>query len=56
MNEGWICPRCRKVNAPDVKECSCNECNWMEKYIEQRLVKGHSEMIYGLLKNERRTV
>lgn len=23
MNEGWICPRCSKVHAPDVKACSC---------------------------------
>jgi len=23
MNEGWVCPRCKKVNAPDVKGCSC---------------------------------
>jgi len=23
MNEGWVCPRCGKVNAPDVKWCDC---------------------------------
>ena len=22
--EGWICPRCGKVNAPWVMQCSCN--------------------------------
>ena len=22
--EGWICPRCGKVNAPWVIQCSCN--------------------------------
>jgi len=25
MNEGWLCPRCGKVNAPDVKECGCGK-------------------------------
>jgi hypothetical protein len=20
---GWLCPRCGKVNAPDVKQCDC---------------------------------
>lgn len=25
MNEGWICPRCRKSNAPDVKSCDCGD-------------------------------
>lgn len=24
MNEGWICPRCNKVNAPFIKQCDCN--------------------------------
>ena len=23
MMYGWICPRCGKVLAPDVKECTC---------------------------------
>ena len=27
MNEGWICPRCKKVNAPDVKSCDCENDN-----------------------------
>ena len=25
IKEGWICPRCNKVNAPFVKECDCND-------------------------------
>lgn len=25
--KGWICPKCGKVYAPDVKECS--NCNWL---------------------------
>ena len=24
MNEGWICPRCKKSLAPWVRECDCN--------------------------------
>lgn len=24
---GWVCPKCGKVYAPDVKECS--NCNWL---------------------------
>lgn len=23
MEEGWLCPRCKKVNAPWVPFCSC---------------------------------
>ena len=22
--EGWVCPRCRKANAPWVSSCNCN--------------------------------
>jgi hypothetical protein len=25
MNEGWMCPRCKKVNAPGVEKCDCKE-------------------------------
>lgn len=25
--EGWLCPRCKKVNAPWVSQCSCTGCN-----------------------------
>ena len=24
MKEGWICPRCGKVNAPFMPNCDCN--------------------------------
>ena len=23
MKEGWICPRCDKVNAPFIEQCTC---------------------------------
>ena len=26
-NIGWISPRCDKVNAPSVQQCSCNSSN-----------------------------
>lgn len=25
MMEGWLCPRCKKVNAPWVSQCSCED-------------------------------
>lgn len=27
MKEGWICPRCGKVNAPFISQCSCESNN-----------------------------
>lgn len=27
MKEGWICPRCGKINAPFVEQCTCNSNN-----------------------------
>ena len=27
--EGWICPRCGKVNAPWVTQCSCNRSTYI---------------------------
>lgn len=25
VNKGWECPRCKKINAPDVKHCDCTK-------------------------------
>lgn len=30
MMEGWLCPRCHKVNAPWVSQCSCEDF-WRDK-------------------------
>lgn len=27
MTEGWYCPRCHKINAPWVPQCSCGDKN-----------------------------
>lgn len=27
MKEGWICPRCGKVNAPFISQCTCKSNN-----------------------------
>lgn len=32
MKEGWICPRCGKVNAPFIPECSCDNRKYRSNY------------------------
>ena len=32
MKEGWLCPRCGKVNAPFVGQCSCNNKKYRQNY------------------------
>lgn len=27
MMEGWLCPRCKRVNAPWVSQCTCTGCH-----------------------------
>jgi len=33
MKEGWLCPRCEKVNSPDIVQCLC-EPDLIEKLYE----------------------
>ena len=41
MNEGWICPRCGRVNAPFTTQCNCKpsiqnniiECECNHKWV-----------------------
>jgi len=47
MNEGWICPRCKKVNAPDVKQCNC------DKNIEVKVDEIDFEEVKKFLDKER---
>ena len=28
MQEGWLCPRCDKVNAPWMSQCTCGSADW----------------------------
>ena len=32
MKEGWICPRCGKVNAPFIGQCSCDNKKYRQNY------------------------
>ena len=32
MKEGWICPRCGKVNAPFIGQCTCNSSTCDNNY------------------------
>lgn len=34
MKEGWLCPRCKKVNAPFTSSCNCQE-NYHTNYANQ---------------------
>lgn len=40
MKEGWICPRCKKINAPFVPSCDCEENN-STNYIDYNCINGY---------------
>lgn len=39
VKEGWPCPRCGKVNAPDVKQCDCKSPRLPHTIVEERETK-----------------
>lgn len=37
--EGWICPRCESVNAPDLEKCQCVKSEAVVKDTKQLLTE-----------------
>lgn len=54
-NYGWICPRCGKVLAPDVKEGrKCVECPFIDSWGTKKIVDKYADYCEDLLlKNTR---
>ena len=46
MKEGWICPRCGKVNAPFVEQCTCNSSTCDNNYYYYP--NGFCDHVWGL--------
>ena len=44
MKEGWLCPRCKKVNAPWVSQCTCTE--YYEKITTNTPIVGDQPFTY----------
>ena len=49
MKEGWLCPRCKKVNAPWVSQCTCTE--YHEKITTNTPIVGDPPFTYPNVPN-----
>lgn len=48
--EGWVCPRCKKVNAPWMPTCNCKESRAQPKTSEWR--RGFGPAMWELYDDE----
>ncbi len=43
MKDGWICPRCKKVNAPFIPSCDCKENNHTNYALQVDCINGYHQ-------------
>lgn len=43
MKEGWICPRCKKVNAPFTPSCDCKENSHTNYALQVDCINGYHQ-------------
>ena len=43
MKEGWICPRCKKVNAPFTPYCDCQENSCTNYALQVDCINGYHQ-------------
>ena len=49
MNEGWICPRCKRVNAPFTPYCDCQVNNRANYTAQVDCINGYREHVHCLI-------